>query len=131
MQTLLQNLAYSLRMMRKSPGLTLTVLLTLALGIGANTAIFTVDYATLLAPLPYPEPRYVQELKSIVIQGRGMSVWSGHAYFTLETCSWRIRTHAAIGVWYRPRQCFCHRYDLKSRLVHSNASTGVRPSSPA
>jgi hypothetical protein len=43
-------------MMRKSPGLTLTVLLTLALGIGANTAIFTVDYATLLAPPGYPQP---------------------------------------------------------------------------
>jgi putative ABC transport system permease protein len=56
MQTLLQNLRFSLRMLWKSPGLTLTVLLTLALGIGANTAIFTVDYATLLAPLPYPEP---------------------------------------------------------------------------
>jgi putative ABC transport system permease protein len=40
----------------KNPGLTLTVLLTLALGIGANTAIFTVDYATLLAPMPYPQP---------------------------------------------------------------------------
>src|ERR1700722_17423796 len=56
MQTLLQNLRFSLRMLRKTPGLTLTVLLTLALGIGANTAIFTVDYATLLAPLPYPKP---------------------------------------------------------------------------
>jgi len=55
-QTLFQNIGYTLRMMRKSPVLTLTVLLTLALGIGANTAIFTVDYATLLAPLPYPEP---------------------------------------------------------------------------
>ena len=56
MQTLLQNLRFSLRMLWKSKALTITVLLTVALGIGANTAIFTVDYATLLAPLPYPQP---------------------------------------------------------------------------
>ncbi|HEU0177892.1 MAG TPA: ABC transporter permease [Blastocatellia bacterium] len=56
MEKLLQNLRFSLRMLGRNPGLTATVLLTLALGIGANTAIFTVDYATLLAPLPYPEP---------------------------------------------------------------------------
>jgi len=56
MQTLLQNLKFSLRMLARNPGMTITVLLTLAVGIGANTAIFTVDYATLLAPLPYPQP---------------------------------------------------------------------------
>ena len=56
MATLLQNIRFNLRMLVRNPGLTLTVLLTLAVGIGANTAIFTVDYATLLAPLPYPQP---------------------------------------------------------------------------
>jgi putative ABC transport system permease protein len=56
MSSLLRNLRYSARALWKNPGLTLTVLLTLSLGIGANTAIFTVDYATLLAPMPYPEP---------------------------------------------------------------------------
>ena len=56
MSTLLRNLRYSVRTLCRNPGLTLTVLFTLALGIGANTAIFTVDYATLLAPLPYPHP---------------------------------------------------------------------------
>ena len=55
MQTLLQNIRFSIRMLARNPGLTITVLLTLAIGIGANTAIFTVDYATLLAPLPYPQ----------------------------------------------------------------------------
>ena len=57
MQNLLRNLRFSLRTLRKSPALTLTVLLTMALGVGAITAIFTVDYATLLQPLPYPHPR--------------------------------------------------------------------------
>jgi putative ABC transport system permease protein len=54
---LLRNLRFSWRMLLRNPGITLTVLLTLALGVGANTAIFTVDYATMLQPLPYPAPQ--------------------------------------------------------------------------
>jgi putative ABC transport system permease protein len=54
METLVHNFRFSLRMLARNWGMTLTVLLTFALGIGANTAIFTVDYATLLAPLPIP-----------------------------------------------------------------------------
>ena len=56
MRTILRNFQYALRQLSKSPVFAFTAVLTLALGIGANTAIFTVVYATLLAPMPYPEP---------------------------------------------------------------------------
>ncbi len=56
MRSILRNLQYALRQLAKSPVFAFTAALTLALGIGANTAIFTVVYATLLAPMPYPQP---------------------------------------------------------------------------
>jgi putative ABC transport system permease protein len=56
MRTLLWNLSYGIRAMRKNRGLTAAVIASLTLGIGATTAIYTVVYATLVAPLPYPDP---------------------------------------------------------------------------
>jgi putative ABC transport system permease protein len=60
----------------RNPGLTITILLTVALGIGANTAIFTVDYATLLAPLPFPQPNQLVMVWSS-IQGNRNGVAAG------------------------------------------------------
>ena len=60
-----QNLRYAWRLLLRNRSLNVIILLTLALGIGANTAIFTVDYATLFAPLSYPQPDQL------------VTVWSG------------------------------------------------------
>src|SRR5437762_588593 len=70
METLLQDVRVTLRAFRRSPGFPLTAVTTLALGIGATTAIFTTLSAVLLKPLPYPDPQDLYSLRTFLTDGR-------------------------------------------------------------
>lgn len=62
MYGLLQYLRYTLRLLRKAPGFTITAILILGSGIGINTAIFSLINTVLLKPLPYPSPDRIVEV---------------------------------------------------------------------
>ena len=70
METILQDVRVTLRAFRRSPGFPLTAIATLALGIGATTAIFTALSAVLLKPLPYPNPDDLYSLRTALTDGR-------------------------------------------------------------
>jgi len=89
-EQIVQDARYAIRGMWKNPGFALTAVLSLALGIGATTAIFTVVHAVLLKPLPFPQPeRLVQIWESQPSKG-----WFKNVVSPFNFLDWRERTHS-------------------------------------
>src|SRR4029078_8116030 len=75
MHALLQDLRYSARQLIKNPGFTLTAIISLALGVGAATALFSVIYGVLINPFPYPTADRIVRLTTFSVAGSGDPVY--------------------------------------------------------
>jgi putative ABC transport system permease protein len=118
METLIQDLAYAFRAFRKSPLFTATAVLALTLGIGANTAIFSVFNAVILTPVPFPDPGRLVQLVSTE-SGRLVSSGASPAMYA----HWREQSEVIESVTaYRNISLDYTGGDLPERLVASQVT---------
>src|SRR5262245_7188764 len=92
MRTLLADLRYALRLIARTPSFAIAVVSVLALGIGANTAIFSVVNAVLLRPLPFEEPEQLVRIFTSTPGGRRFELSPGKFY------SWRRQAQSFAGM---------------------------------
>src|SRR6202451_2441836 len=116
-ETFFQDARYAFRMLRKNPGFTAVAILTLALGIGANTAIFSVVYAVLLKPLPYAHPEQLVTAFQANLQ-EGVPE-TGVSYPNFE--EWRAQNH----VFTELASIQAHQLTLTGRGTPSVVDTSV------
>src|ERR1700722_12300521 len=102
LESILADVKFTFRRLRKSPGFAVTVLLTLGIGIGANTTVFSVVDGVLLKPLPYPDSNRLAALWLNAPGAAGLSNFvsglhlSSSMYFTFAEHN---RTFQSLGVW--------------------------------
>ena len=107
---MINDVRFAVRALRRSPGFTVVAVVTLALGIGANTALFSVADAVLLKPLPYPEPERIIKIeagpvsftKTSITASRQMeqsSMFAGAGTGAVDTSIFRAcRAHVGYGL---------------------------------